>query len=216
MTNLSIFNFHNNQVRIVIIDGKPWFVAKDLCEVLEIKNSRDALTRLDDDEKDTVGITDAIGREQDTTIVSESGMYTLVFSSRKPQTKPFRKWLTSKLSSMRQSADFINFTADNPQYADNSGFIYLAKTPNGWCKIGMSKQPYKRMSSLQTGTPLEVTLVHRVFTFDMVALETSLHEYYSAYWMRGEWFELPDDCIHEFPAVANELDTKLEQICLPE
>ncbi|MCT7977659.1 BRO family protein [Laspinema olomoucense] len=216
MTNLSIFNFHNNQVRIVIIDGKPWFVAKDLCEVLEIKNSRDALTRLDDDEKDTVGITDAIGREQDTTIVSESGMYTLVFSSRKPQTKPFRKWLTSKLSSMRQSADLINFTADNPQYADNSGFIYLAKTPNGWCKIGMSKQPYKRMSSLQTGTPLEVTLVHRVFTFDMVALETSLHEYYSAYWMRGEWFELPDDCIHEFPAVANELDTKLEQIYLPE
>ncbi|MCT7992505.1 BRO-N domain-containing protein [Laspinema olomoucense] len=103
MTNLSIFNFHNNQVRIVIIDGKPWFVAKDLCEVLEIKNSRDALTRLDDDEKDTVGITDAIGRKQDTAIVSESGMYALILSSRKPQAKPFRKWVTSEvLTAIRQ------------------------------------------------------------------------------------------------------------------
>jgi hypothetical protein len=50
----------------------------------------------------------------------------------------------------------------------------------------------------------------------MGALEKALHDYYAAYWLRGEWFELPDECIHEFPAIANELDTKLEQICLPQ
>jgi len=113
----------------------------------------------------------------------------------------------------------IGFT-DNNFYANKtklkSGFVYLAMTHNGWCKIGMSKQPYRRMSSLQTGTPLEVKLIHRVFTFDMVELEKALHEYYAAYWMRGEWFDLPDECIREFPTIANALDAKLEQVCLPE
>lgn len=113
----------------------------------------------------------------------------------------------------------IGFT-DNNFYANKtklkSGFVYLAMTHNGWCKIGMSKQPYRRMSSLQTGTPLEVKLIHRVFTFDMVELEKALHEYYAAYWMRGEWFDLPDECIREFPTIANTLDAKLEQVCLPE
>ena len=101
-------------------------------------------------------------------------------------------------------------------HKNTAGFVYLATTPKGWCKIGMSKQPYRRMSSLQTGTPLEITLVHRVFTFDMPALEKALHDYYSAYWMRGEWFDLPDECVSEFPSVANALDATLEQAFLPQ
>lgn len=71
MTNLSVFNFNSNQVRIVIINGQPWFVAKDLCLILEIKNSRQALTRLDDDEKDVI-LTDTPGGKQDTAIDSSA------------------------------------------------------------------------------------------------------------------------------------------------
>lgn len=100
---------------------------------------------------------------------------------------------------------------------DTSGFIYLAQSScTHYYKIGMSKQPYKRMKSLQSGSPLEIILIHRIFTLDMVALEKALHEYYNAYWLRGEWFELPMDCVKEFPLVANQLDTMLEQVCLPE
>ena len=80
----------------------------------------------------------------------------------------------------------------------------------------MSKQPYKRMQSLQTGSPLEIILLHRIYTFDMVALEKALHDYYAAYSLRGEWFDLPAECIREFPAIANQLDTAIEQICLPQ
>jgi hypothetical protein len=99
---------------------------------------------------------------------------------------------------------------------DSSGFIYLAQAATTqWFKIGMSKTPYKRLSSLQTGSPLEVTLIHRIFTLDMPALEKALHEYYNAYWLRGEWFNLPQECVLEFPSVANLLDTSLEQTCLP-
>lgn len=97
MKDLVKFEFQSHEVRTVIIDGEPWFVAKDVCEILEIANARDAVAALDNDEKDGVGITDAIGREQKTTVVSESGLYALIFKSRKPQAKAFRKWVTSEV-----------------------------------------------------------------------------------------------------------------------
>lgn len=80
----------------------------------------------------------------------------------------------------------------------------------------MSETPYRRMTALQVGTPLEITLVHRIFTLNMSALEKALHGYFDAYWIRGEWFDLPEDCIKDFPAIANELDADLELVRLPE
>ncbi|MDE2397502.1 MAG: Bro-N domain-containing protein [Burkholderiales bacterium] len=62
-------------------------MAADVCAALGVANSRDALTRLDDDEKDDVGLTDAIGRQQRTAIVNESGLYSLILGSRKPEAK---------------------------------------------------------------------------------------------------------------------------------
>ncbi len=97
MKDLVKFEFKSHEVRTVVIEGEPWFVAKDVCEILEIANARDAVAALDSDEKDGVGITDAIGREQKTTVVSESGLYALIFKSRKPQAKAFRKWVTSEV-----------------------------------------------------------------------------------------------------------------------
>ena len=85
MSNIIPFSYNSKQVRTIIKDGEPWFVAKDVCGILEISNGRDAISRLDTDEKDAVGITDTIGRIQLTTIISESGVYALVFTSRKPE-----------------------------------------------------------------------------------------------------------------------------------
>lgn len=88
-----IFNYQGQQLRIVIKNNEPWFAAIDVCELLDIRNSRDALNRLDEDEKGAVGLTDAIGREQNTNIISESGLYALVLSSRKPEAKDFQRWI---------------------------------------------------------------------------------------------------------------------------
>lgn len=88
------FDFEGNAVRTLERDGNPWFVLADVCRVLEIGNARDAASRLDDDEKDGVGIADAIGREQITTIINESGLYSIVLTSRKPAAKRFKKWVT--------------------------------------------------------------------------------------------------------------------------
>lgn len=97
MTAMTPFAFEDQLVRTVMIEDEPWFVAKDVCGVLEIANHRDAVSTLDDDERDDVGIPDAIGRKQSTTIINESGVYALVFRSRKPQAKLFRKWVTSEV-----------------------------------------------------------------------------------------------------------------------
>ena len=70
---------------------------KDVCEVLGIANHKDAASRLDEDERRGVGITDPIGRPQTVTAVSESGLYSLVFQSRKAEAKKFRKWVTSEV-----------------------------------------------------------------------------------------------------------------------
>lgn len=215
MDILSKFEYVGKSVRVVSLNGEPWFVAKDLCEVLEISKHRDAISRLDADERGLFKL-DTSGGKQELSIVSESGMYALALSNRKPEAKVFRKWVVSTISTIRKGYEFANFIEKNQQHSDKSGFVYLAMTPNNWSKIGMSKHPYKRMSSLQTGTPLEITLVHRIFTFDMMALERALHEYYQAYWMRGEWFDLPQECVDEFPLVANQLDTTLERVCLPQ
>jgi prophage antirepressor-like protein len=72
-------------------------VAKDVAEALGIANHRDALSRLDNDEKDDVGITDTIGRTQQNSTINESGLFKLVFSSRKEEAKRFTKWVTSEV-----------------------------------------------------------------------------------------------------------------------
>lgn len=83
-TQLSTFNFENSVIRVIAVNGEPWFVAKDLCDTLGIVNSRDALAKLDDDEKTTVGLTDTQAGHgaQSISLVSESGMYTLILRSR--------------------------------------------------------------------------------------------------------------------------------------
>lgn len=102
MTDLQIFNNDEfGQVRVVELEGNPWFVAADVCRVLEIKNVSDSLNRLDADEKMTLDLTEGHsgqrGGAQFINVVNESGLYALVLKSRKPDAKRFRKWLTSEV-----------------------------------------------------------------------------------------------------------------------
>ena len=95
-------------IRMQMIKDEPWFAAKDLCEVLGIKNSRDAVQGLDDDEKG-VANTDTLGGKQELTFVNESGMYALIFQSRKPQARAFRKWVTGEvLPSLRKYGYYVD------------------------------------------------------------------------------------------------------------
>lgn len=90
------FNASNQNIRVQMKDGEPWFVAKDVCDALEIENNRNATARLDDDEKGASIVRTSSG-DQQMTIVNESGLYNLIFQSRKPEAKAFRKWVTSEV-----------------------------------------------------------------------------------------------------------------------
>ena len=90
------FNASNQNIRVQMKDDEPWFVAKDVCDALEIENNRNATARLDDDEKG-VSIVRTSSGDQQMTIVNESGLYNLIFQSRKPEAKAFRKWVTSEV-----------------------------------------------------------------------------------------------------------------------
>lgn len=114
MTNSPITPFlfeGQNLVRVVMLDGDPWFVAADVCRILHIKNVADAVGKLDDDEK-RIASTDTSTGEKDAWIVSESGLYTLILRSRdamKPGTVPhrLRKWVTGEvLPAIRQTGSY--------------------------------------------------------------------------------------------------------------
>lgn len=94
-SNLPVaFNFGALSIRTIDKEGEIWFVANDVCAALDIASPRVAVTRLDDDERDGVCLTDAIGRQQEATIINESGLYSLVMSSRKAEAKKFKRWVT--------------------------------------------------------------------------------------------------------------------------
>jgi len=102
------FNFEGASVRVVFEGDSPWFVAADACRILEIGNAPMAVSRLDDDEKGISSI-DTPGGDQQMTIINESGLYSLIMTSRKPEAKRFKKWVTSEvLPSIRKKGGYGN------------------------------------------------------------------------------------------------------------
>ncbi|EJS45761.1 hypothetical protein ICG_05861 [Bacillus cereus BAG1X1-3] len=109
MKQLQVFNNEElGQVRTVVKGEDVWFVAKDVCDVLEIVNATRSLSRLDEDELHSMKVTDSLGRQQGTNIINESGLYSLIMTSRKPQAKAFKRWVTSEvLPSIRKHGAYM-------------------------------------------------------------------------------------------------------------
>lgn len=104
--NVTIYQFEQNDVRMVQKGGEPWFVLADLCKVLELSTPSKVSERLDQDEKG-VSLIHTLGGAQKVTVVNESGMYSVILRSDKPQAKPFRKWVTSEvLPSIRKTGKY--------------------------------------------------------------------------------------------------------------
>lgn len=120
MNQLQVFNNEElGQVRTVLNGEDVWFVAKDVCEVLEIKNTTQAMQKLDPEERTMFNI----GRQGETNIINESGLYSLIMTSRKPQAKAFKKWVTSEvLPSIRKHGAYmtdqvLEQAITNPEFA---------------------------------------------------------------------------------------------------
>lgn len=104
MNDLKIFeNPKYGEIRVVVRDGEPWFVAADVCRVLELANTSMTLERLDDDERSKFNL----GRQGDAWCVNEPGLYSLVLGSRKPEAKAFKRWITHEvIPSIRKTGGY--------------------------------------------------------------------------------------------------------------
>lgn len=107
MNEIQVFEYSNNPIRTVMRDGEPWWVLKDVCEVLGIVDHKVTARRLDVDEVCQTPLTDSMGRQQATTIISESGLYSVILRSDKPEAKPFRRWVTHEvLPAIRKTGSY--------------------------------------------------------------------------------------------------------------
>ena len=103
----SIFRYSNKDVRVVMVDGNPWWVLKDVCDVLELTSPHKVAERLEDDEKGR-NLIPTLGGSQEFTVINESGLYNVILRSDKPEAKKFRKWVTQEvLPSIRQHGMYM-------------------------------------------------------------------------------------------------------------
>lgn len=140
MNKLQVFSFEGKEVRTIQKAGQPWWVLKDVCEVLEIGNSRDVTARLDEDEKG-VGNIDTLGGRQNVTVISESGLYNVILLSRKPEARQFKRWVTHEvLPQIRQHGVYL--TTDKLEE--------LMNDPDAWIQLlTVLKQERQEKAQLQ-------------------------------------------------------------------
>jgi len=126
MNQLQTFYFDNQNVRIIELNNEPWFVAADVCRVLALTNPTVTINRLEDDERAKFNL----GRQGETNIVNESGLYELIFASRKPTARAFKKWVKSEvLPSIRKDGGYIATNEDDDEMTILAkGFLIAQKT----------------------------------------------------------------------------------------
>ena len=110
MSNLQVFsNTEFGQIRTTMIDGQPFFVGKDVAEILGYANTRDAISRHVDNEDKGVAKCDTLGGGQELNVINESGLYSLILASKLPGAKRFKRWVTAEvLPSIRKSGGYIS------------------------------------------------------------------------------------------------------------
>ena len=119
MNDIQVFNYNSSEVRTIQKDGEPWFVLRDVCNVLGLGTPARVAERLDADEKG-VSLIHTLGGDQEMTIINESGLYNVILRSDKPEAKPFRKWVTAEvLPTIRISGLFFRMS----RYWAKSGSI---------------------------------------------------------------------------------------------
>jgi prophage antirepressor-like protein len=171
---MTTFDFNESPVRVELIEGQPWFVLADLCRVLELTNPSMVCDSLDEDEKG-LSITDTLGGRQKMLTVSESGLYALVFKSRKPEAKTFRKWVTAEvLPALRQTGKYE--VPKTPGIEDQVSLLqFVRECCHGWSlerqiELGLTARRYAKAMGLvfQVDT---LPGLGRVFTFPRCVLD---------------------------------------------
>lgn len=178
MNDLTIFKFESQSIRIVTLESRPIFVAQDLCKVLEISNPSQALSRLDDDEKielsrDSILILNDDPNTVRLSGVTESGMYALVLTSRKPAAKSFRKWVTAEvLPAIRKTGTYsVPITTSIP--APQSSLDVLAQSLQALTQVAQSMAEVERRQREQEAILTQLVVGKEQAEAELAALPLS-------------------------------------------
>ena len=142
----TLFHFENLDIRTLTKeDGSIWFVGVDVCKAIDIQNSSQAFSRLEEDEVYNLYITDSLGRNQNTTIISESGLYSLILTSNKPEAKQFKRWITGEvIPSIRKTG---SYSIQKPKELSKIEWIQIAlKTEEEKVKLQEEKERAEKIA----------------------------------------------------------------------
>lgn len=156
-----VFEYQGTQIRTVTRDGNPWFVAADVCRILEITNYRNAVGRLNDRMKG-VHTVDTLGGPQETLIINEAGVYKLTFTSRKPEAEKFTDWLAEEvIPAIRKTG-----TYSTTHTYDNDVLHMMGELSRGVDVATMGKQAqsqyFKMQAAIAKGLPASFQLATAV------------------------------------------------------
>ena len=190
-------NAEFGSVRTVTINGEPWFVGKDVAMILGYTNPAKAIRVHVDEEDKGANEMDTPGGKQNTTIVNESGLYSLVLSSKLPSAKKFKRWVTSEiLPSIRKNEvygthEFLQKTISDPQWAMG----VLQALADAQDKIAVQQKQISEMKPkatyydlvLQTKNAVNITTIAKDYGLSAVTLNKKLHDYGVQYKQGGTW-----------------------------
>jgi prophage antirepressor-like protein len=205
MNELAVFSYANTEVRTVVRDGEPWFVATDVCTVLGFRMASDALRALENDEKG-YAVVRTPGGEQRVSTVSESGLYALIFRSRVPAAKTFRKWVTSEvLPAIRKTggyeiapaipqtyADALQLAADQARQIEAQAVALAEAAPKveAWDHLASAEGDYA------VATAAKVLSNHPLISVGQRRLFTLLSE---MKWIYRRWEPAPHWTVYQYP-----------------
>lgn len=184
--------FENHELRIIEQNGEPWFVAKDVAEILNYRMASDLTRRLDEDEKGT-HFMQTPGGKQKINVINESGVYTAVFHSNKPEAKQFKRWITSEvIPSIRKHGAYMTPETIEQALLDPDTIIQLAtnlkherekrqKLETDNLVLEQRVQEYEPKATyydmvLQNKSLLSVSKIAKDFGLSAMALNKKLHE----------------------------------------
>ena len=190
-------NAEFGKVRVVEIDGQPWFVGADVTKKLGYRNSRDAISKHVDVEDKGVANCDTLRGKQNLTVISESGLYSLIFSSKLPAAKDFKRWVTTEiLPSIRLHGAYITDETLR-RIQEDSGFIdeLIQKLIDEKAQKNALDEKVARLAPkiqyhdaiLQCDNAVQVSIIAKDYGMSAVSFNKMLHGFRVQYKMGGTW-----------------------------
>lgn len=190
MNKITSYVFDGSNVRTLVIDGQPYFVGKDVAEILGYANTRDALSKhVDSEDKNTVAIHDGIKRgNPNQTVINESGLYSLILGSKLPQAKEFKRWVTSEvLPAIRKTGAYQAKPKDNyPIPATYGEALQLAADLQKKVEHDKPKVDYYDSQMRNPGL-MTTTVIANDYDMSAREMHQKLHDYGVIYRQGKNW-----------------------------